>query len=186
MGPAAYHATVSEPSPSGQLRGDAIFADPLVRELLAARLIGVLATVGQNGAVHAIPMWLSAEGGEIVLASSSASRKVRNLERDPRATLVLHDSRAGCEVCGVSFRGRVELVRGREVAGLVERIHRRYVTAEGLARPEVKAFLGGDDVVLRFQPESAVTWDERENPAARVLRATGEVLPLEPTTPRPL
>jgi PPOX class probable F420-dependent enzyme len=177
---------VSEPTPSRRLRGDAIRADPLVRELLAARLIGVLAMVEEDGTVHAVPMWLTADDGEIVLATGSASRKVRNLERDPRATLVLHDSRAGCEVCGVSFRGRVELVRGAEAKALVERVHLRYLTAAGLALPEVQMFLGGDDVVLRFRPESAVTWDERENPAARVLRSTGEVLPLEPTTSRPL
>jgi PPOX class probable F420-dependent enzyme len=179
-----YDALVSEPNPSRQLRGDAILVDPLVRELLSARLIGVLATLERDGAVHAVPMWLSGEEGEIVLASSSASRKVRNLERDPRATLVLHDSRAGCEVCGVMLRGRVELVRGAQVGALVERVHRRYVAAEGLERPEVRSFLRADDVVLRFHPEVAVTWDERGSDAARILRGTGEALPLEATMPR--
>jgi hypothetical protein len=47
----------------------------------------------------------------VILATSSRSRKVWNLERDPRATLVLHDSRPGCEVCGTSIAGRVEIVR---------------------------------------------------------------------------
>jgi PPOX class probable F420-dependent enzyme len=155
-----------------------------VRELLAARLVAVLATLERDGSVHAVPMWLSTESGEIVLATGSTSRKVRNLERDPRATLVLHDSRAGCEVCGVSLRGSVEIVSGAEAAALVQRVHRRYLTREGLERPEVRAFLGGDDVVLRFHPESAVTWDERDNAAVRALRGTGEALPLEPTAPR--
>jgi general stress protein 26 len=123
---------VSQPAPSRELRSDAILADPLVRELLATRLVGVLATLERDGAVHAVPMWLSGESGEIVLASGSGSRKVRNLECDDRATLVLHDSRAGCEVCGASIRGRVEIVRPPHAAPLVERVHRRYVTAAGL------------------------------------------------------
>ena len=176
--------SLAEPSPSRELRAAAILADPLVQELLAARLVAVLATREDDGSVHAVPMWLSGEDGEIVLASAATSRKVRNLERDPRATLVLHDSRAGCEVCGASLRGVVEIVRGADAAALVCRVHLRYVTAAGLDRPEVASFLGGDDVALRFEPESAVTWDERGNAAVRALRGTGEALPLEPTTPR--
>ena len=46
------------------------------------------------------------------------SRKVRNLERDSHATLALHDSRAGLEVCGASIRGRGSIVRGGDAAPL--------------------------------------------------------------------
>ena len=178
--------SVSEPTPSRSLRGDAILTDPLLQELLAVRLVGVLATLEPDGSVHAVPMWLSGEGGEIVLATGSRSRKARNLERDSRATLVLHDSRPGAEVCGVSLRGRVELVRGDEAKSLVARVHRHYVEPDGLRLAEVEAFLGFDDVALRFHPEIAVTWDERGSDAARALRESGHALPIEPTTPRAL
>jgi PPOX class probable F420-dependent enzyme len=180
----AYDVVVSEPTPSRRLRGGAILEDPLVRELLALRLVAVLTTLEPDGSVHAVPIWISAEHGEIVLATGSASRKVRNLERDPRATIVLHDSRPGCDIAGVTLRGRIEIVRGAAAAPLIERVHLRYVTAAGLGRSEVRAFLGSDDVALRFLPESATTWDERASAAARVLRESGEALPLEPTTPR--
>jgi len=175
---------VSEPQPSRVLRDEAILADPLVKELLAARLVGVLATLEPDGSVHAVPMWLVGDDREIVLATGSRSRKLRNLERDDRATLVLHDSRPGAEVCGVSLRGRVELVRGDPARPLVERVHRRYVEADGLRLREVQGFLAFDDVALRFHPEAAVTWDERGSDAARVLRESGLALPIEPTAPR--
>jgi len=174
---------VSEPAPSRELRGQAILADPLVCELLDARLVAVVTTLEPDGSVHAVPMWLSGEQGEIVLATGSGSRKVRNLERDARATLVLHDSRPGCEVCGASLRGRVEIVRGADATALIARVQRRYVSAEGLARPAVRVFLGSDDVALRFHPEHALTWDERQGEAARALRGTGEALPLQSTEP---
>lgn len=172
------------PSPSLELRGEAILADSLVRELLEARLIGVLATLERDGSIHAVPMWLAAGDGAILLATGSRSRKVRNLERDPRATLVLHDSRPGFEVCGASIRGRVEIVHGEAAAALVERVHRRYVTEAGEKLPAAAEFLGSDDVALRLVPEAAVTWDERKSPAAEALRAAGAALPLEPTAPR--
>lgn len=175
---------MSQPSPSRLVRGTDVFSDPLVQELLALRLVGVLATVEADGLVHAVPMWVCATDGDIVLATGGGSRKLRNLEREPRATLVLHDSRSGCDVCGVSFRGRVEIVRAPQSRPLVERVHRHYVTADGLELPAVAAFLGGDDVALRFHPESALVWDQRDTPAAQVLNALGEALPLEPTSPR--
>ena len=177
-------AGVSHPTPSIELCGEDVLADPLVRELLTARLIGVLATIESDGSIHAIPMWVASSDAAILLATGSRSRKVRNLERDPRATLVVHDSRPGAEVCGASLRGRVELVRGESARPLVERVHRRYVSDEGLTLPEVLDFLSSDDVALRFIPEAAVTWDERRSAAARALRAAAAALPLEPTMPR--
>ena len=177
-------ARVSQPTPSLELRGEAVLADRLVQELLAARLIGVLATMEPDRSLHAVPMWLAPSDGAILFATGSRSRKVRNLERDPRATLVLHDSRPGAEVCGASIKGRVELVRGAAAKPLVERVQRRFVSEPGLALPVVRAFLSSDDVALRLVPEAAVTWDERGSAAARALRETGTALPLEPTTAR--
>lgn len=174
----------AQPLPSRLLRGREILADRLVRELLDARVVGVLCTQEPDGAVHAVPMWFAAVGGRIALATSSRSRKVANLEGDDRATLVLHDSRAGTEICGVSLRGRVEVVRGEEARGPVDAVHARYVTPGGLVLPAAAEFLASDDVALLLEPESAFTWDERENPATRALRAAGGALPLVPTSPR--
>jgi PPOX class probable F420-dependent enzyme len=175
---------VSQPTPSVELRGEGVLADRLVQELLAARLIGVLATLEPDGSIHAVPMWTARGEVDILLATGSGSRKLRNLQRDARATLVLHDSRPGAEVCGASIRGHVEVVRGAAAQPLIARVHRRYVSDRGLSVPEVSEFLASDDVALRFAPETATTWDERPSAAARALRETGRALPLEPTAPR--
>ena len=172
------------PEPSRELRGRAILANPLLQELLAARLVGVLATLEPNGTVHAIPLWYALDGDAIVFATGRRSRKVQNLRREPRATLVLHDSRPGFEVCGASIRGRVELVEGEDATELVDLVHRRYVTPFGERLPAVAAFLASDDIVLRFLPESAVTWDERASAAASELRLSGAAVSLAPTSPR--
>lgn len=172
------------PVPSRLLRGKAVLDDPLVRELLEARLIAVLCTSEPDGAIHAVPMWFVPDGDAIVLATSSASRKVENLALDARATLVLHDSRPGTEICGASIRGRAEILRGAEAEQLVEAVHARYVAPEALALPAASEFLASDDVALRLVPESAFTWDERGNPATTALRHAGGALPLVQTAPR--
>ncbi len=174
----------AQPTPSRLLRGDAVLADPLVRELLAVRLVGVFCTIEAAGVVHAVPMWFALAGDRIALATSAASRKVANLGHDARATLVVHDSRPGTEICGVSIRGRVDVVRAPDAEPFVDAVHARYVTPDGLALPAASEFLASDDVTLLLAPESAFTWDERGHAATEALRAAGGSLPLVPTTPR--
>ena len=175
---------MSEPTPSRRLHGAEIFDDPLVRELVEARLVCVLATGDSDGGIHAVPMWFARDGDALVLATGSRSRKAANVRRDPRATFVIHDSRPGCEVCGALIRGRVDLLRGVAAQSLIELVHRRYVGAGAEAIPAVAAFLSSDDAALRFHPDVAFTWDERASDAARALRESGAALPLLPTEPR--
>jgi pyridoxamine 5'-phosphate oxidase-like protein len=175
---------VSEPTPSTVLRGEAVFADPLVAELVDARLVGVLSTYDLDGFIHSTPMWYARQGGGLIFATSSRSRKVLNLEADGRATLVLHDSRPGYEVCGASIVGTVEIVRPPAASPFVDVVHWRYLDPAAAGDPETAAYLSSDDVALRFGALAAVTWDERESGAAEVVRARGWALPLLPTEPR--
>ena len=156
--------------------------DPLVAELLGKRLVGVFGTLEPDGAIHAVAIWYALEGEEIVLATGSRSRKVANLTRDDRATLTVHDSRPGAEVCGACLVGRGAVATGRDAARSIDLVHRRYVDDAGLGLPSVRDFLGSDDVAIRFRPERAFTWDERGSEAARVLAQPGRSLPLEPTS----
>jgi PPOX class probable F420-dependent enzyme len=160
------------PEPARLLRGAEVLADRLVRELLGKRLVAVLATIGPEGVPHVTPLWFADGGDAILMATGSGSRKVENLTRDPRASLVLHDSKAGCHVCGVSIEGRVEVLAGTRAVPLVESVHARYVDSDAL---EVVEFLASDDLALRLVPERAWTWDQRETPAARA----GGGLPLD-------
>ena len=172
---------LSEPAPSRALRGEEVLADPLVRELLGLRLIAVLGTVGRDGLPHLTPVWFADGGDAVLLATASTSHKVAYLEREPRAAVVLHDSRPGFEVRGTSITGRVELLRGADAVPLVERVHARYVEPDALQLPEIAGFLAADDVALRLVPERAWTWDQRGTPADQALRAHGGGVPLEPT-----
>src|SRR5262245_28686238 len=174
---------MAEPTPSAALVGAEILRHPLVRELIHARIVCVLATF-DDFAIHAVPMWFAHDDNALVLATGSRSRKVRNLERDERGTLVLHDSRPGFEVCGVSMTGQVEIIRGEQASRLVELVHRRYVAAEVERAAPVDEFLRSDDTALRFHPLQALTWDERGSEASNALRLSGGAHPLEPTTPR--
>jgi nitroimidazol reductase NimA-like FMN-containing flavoprotein (pyridoxamine 5'-phosphate oxidase superfamily) len=176
---------VSELEESKVLRGDAVLADPLVSELVGARLVGVLATFDPARVIHAVPMWYAPHDGTVLFATSSSSRKVRNLARDSRATLLLHDSRPGYEVCGASIVGTIEVVHAPEARELIDLVQGRYVAVEAAVDdPTALSFLQSDDVALRLTPSSAFTWDHRASEGSRILRAHGWARPLVTTDPR--
>jgi nitroimidazol reductase NimA-like FMN-containing flavoprotein (pyridoxamine 5'-phosphate oxidase superfamily) len=175
---------VAGPATSKRLHGSDVLRDSFVREVLGERLVGVLATFDAERAIHAVPMWFAADDDNILLATGSGSRKVANLERDTRATLVVHDSRPGFEVCGVSIAGRIEILRGQSAEAPIERVHRRYVAKHAEQNEAVRDFLASDDVALRLGPVSAWIWDERASDASQVLRELGGAHPLTSTLPR--
>ena len=175
--------TEQRPTPSRRLRGAAALDDPLVAELLEKRLVAVLATHEPDEAIHAVAIWYARHEDAVVLATGSRSRKVENMRRDERATLTLHDSRPGCDICGACLIGRAEVVTGTDAQPLVELVHRRYLAPGAKNLAPVREFFASDDVALRFRPAHAFTWDERESEAARALAGTGLAHRLEPTSP---
>ena len=151
-----------------------VLRDELSRELLAARLVANLATLNSDGSIHLVGMWFLWDGEAILLPTSRATRKARNLERDPRATVMIDDSRGGFDLRGVTLVGRVEIVPSPEALDLNRRIHLRYVTERGLDLDPVRRYLQTDDVTLRLFPEKVSSWDLRSTDQGRALLTTGE------------
>ncbi len=175
---------MSDPVPSKRVHGEAVLDDPLTLELLDARLVGVFATLNRDGTIHAVPMWFASYERSILLATGSRSAQVANLKVESRSTLVIHDSRPGYEVCGVSMIGDAEIVRGVNARPLVRHVHRRYIDESSDVPEAVTAFLESDDVAVCFRPHSAFTWDQRETDANIALREAAGALPLVTTDAR--
>jgi hypothetical protein len=154
-----------------------VLPEPLASELLATPLIANLGTFNADGTIHLVAIWFSWDGETLFMPTAGSSRKARNLERDPRATVMLHDSRGGLDVRGLTMVGRAEILRGEQALALNHRVHLRYVTERGLAIASVGDFLTGDDVTLCFTPERATSWGEGQIEVARELRESGEFTP---------
>lgn len=160
-----------------------VLSEDLPRELLHARLSATLATVADDGSIHVVAMWFLWDGDALLIPTSHATRKVRNLERDPRATVMIDDSRGGFDLRGVTLVGRAEIVRGEAASLLNRRIHLKYVTEEGLALEPVRRYLSTDDVTIRFMPERVSSWDLAATEQARSLTEGRLYLPLVPRLP---
>src|ERR1700739_4983040 len=63
--------------------------DAGVKELLNGRFIGTLGTHGPDGSVHMVAVWYGFDGSDIFVATSSRSRKARNVDENPKVSLMI-------------------------------------------------------------------------------------------------
>ena len=82
---------------------------PQLRAFLDEPRFAVLATVGPGGAPHQTVMWYLLDGDEVVLNTAAGRAKERNLERDPRVSLLMEDGYRY-----VRLTGRVREIPGEE------------------------------------------------------------------------
>ena len=58
-------------------------------KLFTDRNWGVIATVREDGSPQATPVWIDYDGVNVLVNSAQGRTKVRNIERDPRATVTV-------------------------------------------------------------------------------------------------
>src|SRR5437868_8880453 len=63
-----------------------------VRALFDGRNFAVLSTLDPDGKPHSTVVWVGRDGDDILFALPKSRRKIANLNRDPRATVVIFDA----------------------------------------------------------------------------------------------
>ena len=58
-------------------------------KLFTDRNWGVIATVREDGSPQATPVWIDYDGDSVLVNSAHGRAKVKNIERDPRATVTV-------------------------------------------------------------------------------------------------
>jgi PPOX class probable F420-dependent enzyme len=134
--------------------------------LLGEERVAIVSSLGPRGWPHSMPMWFVPRQGEIWIWTYAKSQKVKNLERDPRATVLVETGHEYRELCGASIEAEAEIHRDPEVVlAFAEELTLRY--AEGISS------LGGDAkaaleaqapkrVAIHFKPVRTATWDHRK------------------------
>ena len=135
-------------------------------ELVESERIVVVSSIGPRGWPHSMPMWFTVRAGEIWVWTYAKSQKVRNLERDPRATLLVETGEEYTELRGIQIEAEAEIVRETEaVFEFGKELSLRYAegieTIEGDAAAALQA-QAGKRVALRFRPVRTASWDHRK------------------------
>ncbi|MEV6284207.1 PPOX class F420-dependent oxidoreductase [Kribbella sp. NPDC051770] len=123
------------------------------RELLDGTNVAVLATVTPDGSPQTSPIWVGRDGDDILISSTAGLRKVRNLESDPRASLVVVDSTDPLRYAEIRGTAIVTEDADRVVA---QALATKYAGPEAAAEyadlpPEVQR------VVVRITPDRVIT-----------------------------
>lgn len=128
--------------------------------LLAGRGDAILATVNRDGSPHTAPVGFTFEDDRFLIPSGASTRKVRNLERDPRArVLVIASGVRGLDDGWVAADGSAKVIRGDEAQELNARSVERYLTEEG-REAFGRTFLPMMDVTVVITPRRWHSWDE--------------------------
>src|SRR5689334_4328632 len=140
----------------------ASLSDALVKSLLDGRYIAAFATHDPNGSVHVVAVWFWFDGTDIYVATSSRSRKARNLEGNRSVSLMI-DSRDPAASCGVTIAGTAHILSGESSQKYNAQIHEKYLSEAALRDPKVgPVFAAWDDVTIRLVPSSVIAWDMRQ------------------------
>jgi hypothetical protein len=108
-------------------------------------------------------LWFVMRESEPWIYTYAKSQKVRNLERDDRATLLVEAGEQYQELRGVMIKGRAELHRDLdEVAPLAEEVFTKYQGGHGAIDDTVREGLreqASKRVAIRFRVQEIVSWD---------------------------
>jgi PPOX class probable F420-dependent enzyme len=131
-----------------------------------------LVTNGARGHPHAVAMFYDIDDdGTIRFATYAVSQKVKNIERDPRVTLLVESGRAYDELRGVMIEGRASLSTDldRTVATMIKATATTGSALPDLAAiPEdVKKKMAGKRVLVSVEPERFVSWDHAKLPRSK-------------------
>jgi PPOX class probable F420-dependent enzyme len=147
-------------------RDQIVLSDAELRELLESERVAIVSSLGPRGWPHSMPLWYVPRDGEVWIWTYAKSQKVRNLERDPRATVLIETGHEYTELRGAMIEAEAEILRDFEtVLGFAEELTLRY--AEGIASVEgdARAALEAQApkrAAIRFRPLRTASWDHRK------------------------
>jgi PPOX class probable F420-dependent enzyme len=147
-------------------RDEIKLSDDEQAELLANERIVIVTSIGPRGWPHSMPMWFVVREGEIWVWTYAKSQKVKNLERDPRATVLIETGHEYTELRGLQIEAEAELIRDTDqVFEFAKELTVRYAegieSVEGDAAESLKA-QAPKRVAIHFKPVRTATWDHRK------------------------
>ncbi len=133
------------------------------RDLIESERIVVVSSLGPRGWPHVMPLWYVPRDGDVWIWTYAKSQKVKNLERDPRATLLIETGNEYTELRGVQIEAEAELIRDLDrIVDYAKEMTIRY--SDGIESVEGDAAAGlraqaPKRVAIHFHPKRVASWD---------------------------
>ncbi len=122
-----------------------------LRALLAETRYAILATHDPEETIHLTPVWFMFDDGQFYFESFSGSRKVKNLQENPSASVVVDGRQPGRE-SWVSATGTADVLTGDEALEINSDIRRRYMTQAARDDPRIEPVFAAGSCRSRSRP----------------------------------
>ncbi|HTX91006.1 MAG TPA: pyridoxamine 5'-phosphate oxidase family protein [Anaerolineales bacterium] len=132
-----------------------------VESLLARPILGRLATSSPAGQPHVVPVWFLWEEGVVWVSSFRNTRKVKDLERNPKCAIVVDLPKPEGGITAVLLEGTAELtaVGSPDVQARLEKIYVKYLGTDGLLGREPQNWLTSpDNRLIKLKPARLISW----------------------------
>ena len=134
-----------------------------VAEFLARERVLNVATQGRDGWPHLISLWYVMRGGDPWAWTYAKSQKVKNLERDDRATLLVESGFEYAELKGVMMKTRAHIERDVDrILDFAAELFAKYQGTSAAASDEMREAMRGQAakrVAIRFEVVETASWD---------------------------
>lgn len=134
---------------------------PEAQAFLTRPLLGRLATASPDGQPHVVPVWFLYEDGFVWVSAFQSTRKVIDLERNPKCAIVIDIEQGQETLSAVAIEGRAELIRTPflEVRQRAQRIYAKYLGPEGVLAPDPQSWLDSpENLLIKITPMRVKTW----------------------------
>ncbi len=137
--------------------------DAEIEEYLSGRHTMNVASFNHDGTIHLVAMWYAVLDGDPVFWTFGKSQKIKNLQRDPRITLLVESGEEYGELRGVEIVGTATVITDHDpIMEIGEAVYARYF---GEVTDEVRPFVeltGAKRYGVRISPQRVVSWDHRK------------------------
>ncbi|MFB0620897.1 PPOX class F420-dependent oxidoreductase [Streptomyces sp. AGS-58] len=123
-----------------------------VKSLLDGTVFIVVGTLQPDGSPQMSPVWVKRDGDDVLFSTTADRRKYRNLERDPRVTVVVMNPEQPYEYAEIRGVAEMTTEGGRQ---LIDELSRKY-TGKDYADFNPASAQDAERVVVRIRPRKVV------------------------------
>lgn len=134
----------------------------LIESVLAEAVLARLATTNpKTMQPHVVPVWFMWDGECVWISSFVSTRKIRELQHNPRGAVLIESKQEGGKLTAVLLEGPVELVGEPRplVSEIASRIYVRYLGPEGVKDAEPQSWLNDpENLLIKLTPKRIISW----------------------------
>jgi PPOX class probable F420-dependent enzyme len=131
-----------------------------IEDFLSSHRKMQLATINRDGTPHLVTMFYSYVDGQVAFWTYRASQKARNLERDPRLTVLVEDGSDYFDLRGVQINGVAQIIDDPAgILGIGKLIAADLTGVPGDGLDEFVAYTARKRLAYLVKPSKVSSWD---------------------------